>query len=641
MLRSEECEKVRIIVEKKDLNKLVSALHAVGVLDIREISIKDTQKIDLKDYESLVTELSIKVNSLLDIIKESFGSDKAFKAYIKKLYIKSEDLDLNAIKSTLDSIKFTRILKDKEELEANKDEINRLKSILPILKTLSQFKIDVAELNNKAVLNYKLVVVDRRYFYELRNRLSNIKNLAAYNKALDKNHYALLIAYKKELEQEVDAILNRYDKRELSIDLLNGFSGSPYSAYKELLRRIRELESKNKEIISKIKRSADTTVDQLLIFKEILSIHQDRVKAISLIGSTESFAIVEGWVPVSKRHMLVKELNDTLYKRYSISNIKTDELQPTVLRRPDILKPFDYFLNLYSVPRSDEIDPGWIFIVSFIIFYGMMISDVGYGLVSLVIAYLISRVTDKEGLMHNAAKLWMISSISAVVFGLLSNEFFGYQLSFLPTVIDWTKNVITLLAITVIFGVIQVCLGLVFGFLNKLNDYRKEADKKELMVAISKLTSILVIVFGAIAVSGYLFNLIKGEIVLISAIIAIVSIVLTVILGGIEGAEVTNLITHPISYARILGFGLASIIIATLIDNGFTPVLSKGLLSVVISTIVLLLLQFLNIILSMLEGLIQAMRLNFVEFFTKFYKGNGDPYKPFKEKRVYTYKRVI
>ena len=108
-------------------------------------------------------------------------------------------------------------------------------------------------------------------------------------------------------------------------------------------------------------------------------------------------------------------------------------------------------------------------------------------------------------------------------------------------------------------------------------------------------------------------------------------------LSGTEAAEITNLITHPLSYSRIMGFGLASIIIAMLIDKAFTPHLEQRIrVMFVASLAIFLVLHIMNMIVSMFEGIIQAARLNFVEFFSKFYKGGGTKYRPFAYSRVYT-----
>jgi V/A-type H+/Na+-transporting ATPase subunit I len=330
----------------------------------------------------------------------------------------------------------------------------------------------------------------------------------------------------------------------------------------------------------------------------------------------------------------VPELRDKMLavtnNKAVIDELQSDELAPTQTHRPKFLRPFDYMVSFYSVQRSDEIDPTWIFIFSFPIFYGLMVTDVGYGVASFILASLITRKTDPDGLMYNAAKIWQLNAIAAIFFGALSNQYFGFKLNYsTPFSFDWLKNTPELIAITVLFGVAQVILGLFFGIINSYHHGHKK-------LAVARFTSILVVACGTVAVAGAFFSAFDAVTTEITGGIAIVSLLLTVVLSGSEATEITNLITHPLSYARLMGFGLGSVIIAFLIDMAFTPNLNNGILIFLLYGVIFIALHFLNMLLSIFEGIVQGVRLNFVEFFSKFYIGNGVPFKPFSFKRVYT-----
>ena len=288
-------------------------------------------------------------------------------------------------------------------------------------------------------------------------------------------------------------------------------------------------------------------------------------------------------------------------------------------------------MEFFSLPRSDEIDPTYIFIITLAIFYGFTVSDVGYGILSLIFAYIIMKKTDPLGLLHNVAKVWAMFAVSIIFFGLISNQFFGYSLPIFNgiKVFDWTTNITGLILVTIFIGVFMVCLGQFFGFINNWRHGHKK-------LAIGKLFSIAGIGFGIIAIGGWFFSAFPSSQYITATIIAVVAMLVTAALSGIEAAEITNLISHPLSYLRLLGFGLASVVIASVIDKIFTPNLSLGIPLFILYFVIFIVLHTMNMLLSIFEGIIQSARLNFVEFFSKFYKGNGVKFKPYYFKRRYT-----
>jgi V/A-type H+-transporting ATPase subunit I len=93
---------------------------------------------------------------------------------------------------------------------------------------------------------------------------------------------------------------------------------------------------------------------------------------------------------------------------------------------------------------------------------------------------------------------------------------------------------------------------------------------------------------------------------------------------------------HPMSYSRLLGFGLASVVLSELINMAFTPTLSNGILPFIVFLVIFIVLHSMNMLLSIFEGIVQGARLDFVEVFSKFYMGNGVKFKPYRFKRHYT-----
>ncbi len=612
-------QKVRIVSLDGDKPRVVAALHMIGAIDLRK------SKLQLSDdkpaeYFTDISDSLIKVGGALELLSKKEAKKEANKekhlkanqllAELKKFKVLNEIYDLDGERKLL--VEDQRITSQAER----------------IASAFSTVKIDFSRIKSN-YLSYRAFETDKNGAKKLRKRLSK-----SDNKGIDlnigdvgKKESLVLLAYEK--GKNIDELL--VGIRATEIDLSSEYlKGGPASITRAMQKRKADNSRRMQQIGRRFAEISAKDYSRLVSFKEMLEIELDRSEASSSFKKTDSTFVIEGWVQKRQVEELKQRIANVAGTRAYLEEIENDELAPTHTRRPKILQPFDYLVSFYSVQRSDEIDPTWIFIFSFAIFYGLMVTDVGYGIASLLLATLIIRKTNPEGLMCNAAKVWQLSAISAIFFGIISNQYLGFQLNYTtPLQFDWMKNIPELIAITVIFGICQVVIGLALGIINTYNKGHKK-------MALSKFTSILVVVFGTMAIAGSLFHSFSGTITTISTYIAVASLLLTVVLSGIEATEIVSLITHPLSYARLMGFGLGSVIIAFLIDMAFTPNPNNGIIVFLIYLAVFIILHMLNMILSIFEGLVQGVRLNFVEFFSKFYTGNGVLFKPFSYKRVYT-----
>ena len=615
MLHTEPMQKVRIVSLEHDKPKVVAALHIIGALDLRK------SKLELGDdrpaaYSTEISDSLIKVNGAIQMLSpQKVGRERHLPvdrliAYVKKARVLNEVYDLG---------------NERKLIEEDQKAIDYAEHVA---SSLSGTSIDFSRIRSD-YLNYRAFETDGKGIRRLRAAVdgSGAKDVGLYVSRSGKKQSVALLAYSKKMSMDDMLKGIKMSELDLSAKYLEGYAEG-------VLKYLGKKRSENNRRLSEIsKRLAEISrreYSRLSNLKEMLEIELDRSEVSGSFKRTESTFVVEGWVQKRQVEELRQRISSVTSGRAYVEELEADELAPTHTRRPKFLQPFDYMVSFYSVQRSDEIDPTWIFILSFTLFYGLMVTDVGYGIASLILATLIARRTDPDGLMYNAAKIWQITSFSAIFFGFLSNEYFGFQLPYsTPLSFNWLTNTPELIAITVLFGVAQVILGLAIGIINSYHHGHKK-------MAYARFASILVVLFGTIAVAGAFFGVFSGLITEVSAGIAVVSLLLTAMLSGSEATEITNLITHPLSYARLMGFALGSVIIAFLIDMAFTPHLSSGILVFAVYLVIFIVLQFLNMVLTIFEGIVQGIRLNFVEFFSKFYIGNGIKFKPFSYKRVYT-----
>jgi V/A-type H+/Na+-transporting ATPase subunit I len=610
-------QKVRIICLREARYPVVSGLHKLGVLDLRKSDLAIGDDVPPANYTQ-ISEMLIKVQGALDILGE-----KPVK--VGKLLGESEiDARFGELEGKISSIYARR-----DEIQSIVEDNKALDNAAATAGYFGSIGIDLGSLTSN-ILSFTAVVVGDKEFNRFMEHGRKWRDAEITTNRAGKNRNLIFAAYKKGNESIEEALKGlKGEELDLHAKYLD-------STPEKILKSVAAKRAENAASAAKAKKELDaighSSHSALAVLKESLSVELARAEVSSTFKRTEKAIAIEGWIPKKRLGELKSFLHKSTVNKFVLEELETDELAPTLVNRPGFLKPFDYLMEFFSIPRSDEIDPTWIFIISFPIFYGMMVSDVGYGIASFILSQIIIMKTDPEGLMCNTAKIWRMSAIPAIIVGFITDQYFGFSLNPLFTSwkgVSWLGDITWIIVLTVIFGILQVCLGFVFGAINEMRHGHKK-------LAISKITSIIALVGGAAAVAGLLFHSLPTGISIDFAVVSIGSIILTGALSGTEAAEITNLITHPLSYARLMGFGLGSIIIAMLIDQAFTPHLSSGILLFVAYGAIFIVLHVLNMILSIFEGIVQAARLNFVEFFSKFYKGGGIKYRPFSYRRVYT-----
>ncbi|MEM3781560.1 MAG: V-type ATPase 116kDa subunit family protein [Candidatus Micrarchaeaceae archaeon] len=610
--------KVRAVFLEQSKQDVIRALHRIGIIDFRKSSLNLVEDSPLQ-YHQQIYDALIKLEGALALIPRQERGVRIKHMPLKKLLLAPRDRHVKSIYAIAEELKSLKETLAKLEYARRVAELLRLAGVSP--KALES-----------AAVRFEAYFGSTKQISAMNEALKLEKGVAAKLCAYGSGSF-LLVAFEPDKEPAIhSAYMSQKpmpERIEIKAEYVRG--GNTSKLAKALEKRINSCKARINSAERRLAREGSSSYTRIAAMVEMLRIELDRANASAMFKKTERTAVLEGWVPSRQFALFENAVLDAAKGRAYIENLKSDELAPTLLNRPRLLKPFDFGMEFFSLPRSDEIDPTWFFIGSFLIFYGFMVSDVGYALLSLLLATWIAKITNPNGLAHNAAKVWQLGAVPAAIFGIITNQYFGLRLDqyFMPFAgIDWLKSITALLAVSIVMGIAQVVIGLAFGFVNR---YRR----REMRKAYSKLAGIATVVLGALFVAGAFFG-IMSRLALAFGLGALASIIAAAVLGGSEGAEAMSLITHTLSYARIFGFGLTSVMIAFLINSAFTPTLAHGIPVFILLILVFLALHTLNMIVSIFEGIVQGVRLNIVEFFTKFYYGGGIKFMPFAYKRLLT-----
>src|SRR5512133_302932 len=348
------------------------------------------------------------------------------------------------------------------------------------------------------------------------------------------------------------------------------------------------------------------------------------------IHETQMCFFIHGWISTPD----VERLRDLLNTRYG-GRVVVEERQvleedleniPVAIRNPPYFRPFELFTRLLPLPIYSSYDPTPFIGVFFPIFFGMILGDVGYGLLILAATVLVLKFAGQRRNLHDAAMILLVSSCYAIIFGVIYGEFFGGSgpdWLFLEkiAVIDRRRSVMPMLIFSLAVGVMHVTFGLMLGLWTAL---RHRAVKEALL----KLVNILVVLcLSALAVSFFApFPQPVSRSINIAILVAIPLMLLT---GGLLAPlEMLKSIGNIISYARIMAIGLASVLIAY-VANRFAGLTGDFVLGAVAAG----LLHLINLVLGVFSPTIHALRLHYVEFFSKFITYGGRKFEPYQKTR--------
>jgi V/A-type H+-transporting ATPase subunit I len=636
--------KITVLGLKEERTKLLKSLMDLGVVEI-------TQEEPGSDISDKARNINVqdelnKVDSRLSILARSIDILNSHVPVKKPLFsarrIVSEK-DYNDVVKLRETVLETaeRINSCEDELLKLKSEEIRLSGLVDSLKPWLDLDIPLDITSTRYTFCYIGSIAGNADVNAVNEEFPETEFLVA--RSDEDRHYIAVIGLKTD-ETGIIKILSNWSWNRISIREAFGTAKETLEQYNKKLESIEREREANLSVIRDLAREREA----LEVVFDSFHMERARIEAKSRLISTEFAFLMKGWLPAEHSEKIRDYLDNHFYCAVEIEAPAADEEFPVLLKNGPVVESISPVIKMYGVPSSLELDPSFITFPFYIFFFGLMLGDGGYGLIISLAAGLVLMKFRLEESTKNFVKLLFFCGLATALAGLLFGSWFGIP-SLTKTAL-WivpSQNPELMMTYSILIGIIHMYIGM---FMKALNILRQGG---------SILDAVFDVGFIYIMLTGVVLSLLPfapgitvpntSWIVQFGNKLLVVGIILVLltsgrksknIFGKIFGGlpklyDIVSFFSDCLSYTRILALGLASAIIADIVNNLGMQLGGNIIIRFFAVSLVLLFGHSLNFILNVLGAYVHSCRLQFLEFFGKFLEGGGEAFDPLKARTEY------
>lgn len=657
-------KRVTIAALKKNRKQILEFLQHRGVMEIRSM-LSDDEVFSRQDQTQAVTRFrknNLICEQALSVLDEHAPAAKGLLSSLEGKTILNGNTYETAGKAMEDSLRVAgEILDLQKEYEEARAMIPRAELQQLALKPWMQYDLPTDFAGTRSTAVFVGTVpgeATRESILEVLNESApDTEAREVEIISSDADQTCIFVVCTKKAEPEITAALRKLNFAKAPVST----TMSPAEEMEKLEKELTELRNKADKLQSDIIARAEKRAD-IQKTADYFSLRADKYETLGQLFQSNRTFLVEGYVPAKDAGDLEKELVDRFDVVFESEDPAEDEDVPVKLSNNGFAAPLESVVESYSLPGRGELDPTFLMSLFYYFLFGMMLSDAGYGFVmTAVCIFALAKFKGMDEGMRKTLTMFRNCGISTMFWGVMFGSYFGDALSvftstFLgkeitipPLWFEPVKDPMRMLVFCFVVALIHLFTGLGAKMYLSI----KNGDIKG---------AIYDGVFWYMLVGGCIFLLLTMQMCAsmmgisplgepfgtIGKVLAIAGAVGIIFTGGRESKNwfkrilkglyavygISSWLSDVLSYSRLLALGLATGVIAS-VFNKMGSMGGRNIFGLILFILVFLIGQTINILINLLGAYVHTNRLQFVEFFGKFYEGGGKKFAPFGEKTKY------
>lgn len=660
-----QMQRFSICALKKDRKAILEKLQALGVMEIDNSVIEDDslQKMDTVESRQVFEKQAVMAEHALDVLQKYVPEKTSMLSSLEgKKQVNRWEYEKIVQNRDVMSKRARELVNLNKEISENNANVVKLENQIESLAPWMSLEVPMTYRGTRSAAFLVGTMSRAMTMEEIRTAVAeHAPDLDAYDVTIlsaDKDlTYLAVVCLRKDADKLEDALRASGFARPSQM-----VSKVPSELKKNLEEQIQQLNSKTKQIESQIAEYKDYRND-LRLFVDYYRIRAEKYQILGQIPQSKQTFFISGYVPEGAVPLLKEKIENAYNCTVDVEEIKEEEEPPVLLKNGKISSSVEGVLESYGLPHKGEVDPTRIMSVFYIVLFGMMLSDAAYGLlVSLVCFIALKKFPRMAEGLAKSIRLFMYCGISTLIWGVLFGGYFGNVVDIVSEVYFGHKVVIPALWFVplnnpmklLIFSLGLGIVHLFFGLGIKGYSYIKNKDYMGFLCDVVFWYMLLVGLLLMLIPSDLFASIAQAKIVfppfvnLLAKVLAIGGAVglllfaardnknfgLRLALGAYELYNITGWLSDVLSYSRLLALGLATGVIASVV-NQMGSMMGTSIIGVIGFIVVFIVGHTLNLAINLLGAYVHTNRLQFVEFFGKFYEGGGRPLNPFKQNTKY------